>query len=496
MSNVEQKQISWFDYYMLCKDYYNTFGNLNIPYKYKVKSVNLGFWLYRQRKKYKEKKLDKDSIIKLEKLNIVWDFFEDTWGTMYQYAKEYYKINGDLLIPTHYIVDNKDLGGWISTQRKGYYHLGRHALSEERKKMLEEINMIWDVKLANWLKYYQEARKFYDKFNHLYIPVKYKVNDLCLGKWLSVQRYNYRKAIKENTLSMMQEKVELLENIGMDWSINKQKNTSFGEQILYYYLSQCFSDIENRYNELGFEIDVYIPSLKLGIEYDGYIGHTNKEKDIKKIEKCQENGVVLLNIRENRCPMLEKGNICIIDSTIEGYEKGLLYILAYINNNFGLELCLDINIARDSQDIMDMYLMVINYNWEKYYEEAKKYYKNNGNLLIPCRYSVNGLNLGYWIRRQRQGYKLKYGNRLNRIQIERLEDIGMVWDVKESFWDSNFKLIEKVIKETKLNITSDLKYEGVKIGYWWYEQQKKLEKNLLSKDKENRVRGLNKCLKS
>lgn len=496
MNSLKQKNIAWNDYYILCEKYYKDFGNLNIPYKYKVNSINLGLWLYRQRKKYKEKKLSKECIEKLENLNIVWDFFEDTWNTMYQNAKDYYKTNGDLLIPTHYIVDDKDLGGWISTQRKGYYNLGKHALSEERKNLLEEIDMIWDVKLANWLKYYQEAKKFYNKFNHLYIPIRYKVNDLCLGKWLSVQRYNYRKAIKENTLSMMQEKVELLENIGMDWSINKQKNTSFGEQILYYYLSQCFSDIENRYNELGFEIDVYIPSLKLGIEYDGYIGHINKEKDMRKIEKCKENNIILLNIRENKCPKLEKGNICIIDTTIDGYKKGLLYILSYINKSFGLELYLDIDIVRDSKDIMDMYLMVINYNWEKYYEEAKRYYKCNGNLLIPCRYSVNGLNLGYWIRRQRQGYKLKHGNRLNRIQIKRLEDIGMVWDVKEFLWESNFKIVEEVIKKAKLNITSDLEYDGLKIGYWWYEQQKKFEKNLLSEVKRKKIRGLVECLQS
>ena len=66
----------------------------------------------------------------------------------------------------------------------------------------------------------------------------------------------------------------------MIWEDNSNAKTSFNEQAIYYYVRKYFNDCINRYREKGFEIDVYIPSLKLGIEYDGYPWHNDTEKDI------------------------------------------------------------------------------------------------------------------------------------------------------------------------------------------------------------------------
>jgi len=65
----------------------------------------------------------------------------------------------------------------------------------------------------------------------------------------------------------------------------------------------------NRYktNE-NIEIDIYIPSLKIGIEYDGHYYHS-KDKNIKQDEKknniLAQLGVRLIRVRENKCPNIE-----------------------------------------------------------------------------------------------------------------------------------------------------------------------------------------------
>ena len=55
---------------------------------------------------------------------------------------------------------------------------------------------------------------------------------------------------------------------------SKEKQTSYPEQAVYYYMQKIFPDAINRYVDNGKEVDVYIPSLKIGIEYDGMFFHT------------------------------------------------------------------------------------------------------------------------------------------------------------------------------------------------------------------------------
>lgn len=65
--------------------------------------------------------------------------------------------------------------------------------------------------------------------------------------------------------------------------------------------------------------------------------------------------------------------------------------------------------------------------WDSHYSLAKKYYKENGNLLIPVNYISNGFNLGGWIVHQRQKYKC---GKLSDYQIKKLNSIKMVWKVR------------------------------------------------------------------
>ena len=42
------------------------------------------------------------------------------------------------------------------------------------------------------------------------------------------------------------------------------------------------------------EIDIFIPSLKIGIEYDGKNWHKDFNKDLKKDKLCKDNGIDLI----------------------------------------------------------------------------------------------------------------------------------------------------------------------------------------------------------
>lgn len=94
----------------------------------------------------------------------------------------------------------------------------------------------------------------------------------------------------------------------------KGTQTSFPEQVLFYYLKKYFPDAISRYKIIKSEIDIYIPSIKVGIEYDGEYYHNTTEKvtkDEKKNQIIHKAGIKLIRIRESGCyPM--SGDTCII----------------------------------------------------------------------------------------------------------------------------------------------------------------------------------------
>ena len=86
--------------------------------------------------------------------------------------------------------------------------------------------------------------------------------------------------------------------------------SSFAEQAIFFYVSKAFEDAINRYNEHNVEIDIFIPSLMIGIEYDGSRYHKKVEKDIAKNEICCKRGIQLVHIREFDCPTINCDKKC------------------------------------------------------------------------------------------------------------------------------------------------------------------------------------------
>jgi len=81
--------------------------------------------------------------------------------------------------------------------------------------------------------------------------------------------------------------------------------TSFPEQAIYYYVKQVFPDAINRYREIfdnGMELDVFIPSKRVAVEYDGSFYH-KKTRSLKrekiKYNTCRQHQIKLIRICAN-----------------------------------------------------------------------------------------------------------------------------------------------------------------------------------------------------
>lgn len=87
----------------------------------------------------------------------------------------------------------------------------------------------------------------------------------------------------------------------------KRYKTSFPEQSIFHYLSAFLSEtaeVINRYREIDdiSELDIYVPSSKTAIEYDGVYWHSlsKNDQESRKYAACKSHGIKLIRIVE--CP--------------------------------------------------------------------------------------------------------------------------------------------------------------------------------------------------
>ena len=83
---------------------------------------------------------------------------------------------------------------------------------------LDSIGMEWGNRNdAAWERGLEEARKFWEQFGNLQVPVAYvSPEGYALGKWVRRQQYAYRNPEKSNAI-LSPQRVALLDAIGMQW---------------------------------------------------------------------------------------------------------------------------------------------------------------------------------------------------------------------------------------------------------------------------------------
>jgi len=143
----------------------------------------------------------------------------------------------------------------------------------------------------------QIAKEWYQPLNGSVTP--YDVTHGCGKKysWLCPRGHVYSATVLHRT-----------SGAGTKCPIcNSGRQTSFAEQALFYYVKKVFPTAVNSYKEIfakGMELDIFIPDLKIGIEYDGVYWHHKKraalEREQRKYDICKKHGVRLYRVREKK----------------------------------------------------------------------------------------------------------------------------------------------------------------------------------------------------
>ena len=203
----------------------------------------------------------------------------------------------------------------------------------------------------------------------------------------------------------------------------KYNRTSFPEQAIVFYLSMIYSCVENGYTKIfgstNRELDIYIPAIRTGIEYDGKVWHSNKraqKTDAQKYEVCRQNGIRLIRVSEREQFALVPNCDDFIwreDLTDKGLDQVIRRIIALISKQ---EISVDVEMDRGN--IMKQYITVIkNKSIQVKYPVACKewdWQKNKG--ITPEMINASS-NVKYWWRCELgHSYKATPGNKLGKRQ--------------------------------------------------------------------------------
>lgn len=158
---------------------------------------------------------------------------------------------------------------------------------------------------------------------------------------------------------------------------NSERHTSFPEYALMFYLQEYGIEVIHTYNGQGYELDIYIPSKRIAIEFDGYYWHRNKTKqDSEKNSKCRKDEIKLYRIREDLIPLDDSSMDYIIRKDHKDLSKTIELILSEI-----AETIVDVDLERDALAIE---------NLREYAEKDSSILFTNPELANEWNYRKNG----------------------------------------------------------------------------------------------------------
>ena len=217
----------WENGFIEAKNYSEEYGNLSVPKNYRSNTdFPLGIWIQRQRSLYKNKKISDDRIKRLTDVGMNWN--PDNWESRFDLVKQYYKEHGNINISQKEVIQGVWIGKWIVSQKKS---MESGKLTNEQIEMLKTLPMEEVGRKDNrWWSMYEEAKKYYEEFGNLNIPVNYLTsNGKKLSDWIIRQRRNYKLG------KMPLEHKEKLDEIGFIWNLgNTWTNSTHTSAIITY----------------------------------------------------------------------------------------------------------------------------------------------------------------------------------------------------------------------------------------------------------------------
>ena len=465
--------------------YKDEHGDTLVPRRHQTATgCKLGGWVNKQRVAKRTGRLNQEQVDRLEELDFAWDVFSGLWGEAFQELQAYKDEHGDTLVPRrHQTATGYNLGGWVDRQRVAK-RKGR--LNQEQVDRLEELDFAWDVFSGLWGEAFQELQAYKDEHGDTLVPRRHQTaTGYNLGGWVNKQRVAKRKG------RLNQEQVDRLEELGFVWDVFS--GLSWGEafQELQAYkdehgdtLVPCDHQTATGYN-LGRWVDRQRVAKRKG--------RLNQEQ-VDRLEELDFAWDVLSGLwgeafQELQAYKDDHGDTLVPrrHQTATGYNLG-----GWVNKQRVAKRKGRLNQEQvDRLEELDFAWDVFSGLWGEAFQELQAYKDEHGDTLVPRRHqTATGYNLGGWVNKQRVA---KRKGRLNQEQVDRLEELGFVWDVFSGLsWGEAFQELQAYKDEhgDTLVPCDHQTATGYNLGRWVNRQRVAKRKGRLNQEQVDRLEEL------
>ena len=180
----------------------------------------------------------------------------------------------------------------------------------------------------------------------------------------------------------------------------KETKSSFPEQAIFYYIKKIFPDALNGDKHIGMELDIFIPSRMVAIEYDGQNWHRESKKikvDLQKNQICLDNNIELIRVREaglesmNNCTTFVRDN----PDSDSSLDEIIVTLIEYLSPMAKI----DINVTRDTPIILDQFVAKKHDNslLALYPNLAKEWHPQKNGTLSPDKVNKGSKRKIWWM---------------------------------------------------------------------------------------------------
>lgn len=462
-SEIESQLIfSWDKYYELLIKFKEKFGNVEVPTRYIEDETNmaLGQWLSTQRNRYKSSLLSQEKCDRLRAVGVELDrdYFNDRWDEMYEELVEFYNIHSHILVPNS--GKYKVINTWCTTQRADFR---RNKLSKERIEKLRDIHFEFDyskLRFNQLMRLYVEAHS--KGINIDTVETHYK------GKNLYHWVLKARKMYEENELS--DSIVNRLNAIGFQWESRYVSEAERWEILEDWLKSNKIEDLT-----------VYVTHKGYGLGYWYYMMKVKARKNELPDEVMEK---------------LKSVGFSYVKYVDASWEKAIEMYRRYLDE----EKLSDKEIAGvkdwiikqrrrwklgklSSEKVAELEKMGFDFSgvevktWEESYEIMREYKEEFGHCDVVKGTEYRDYNLHSWVIYQRKMFKK---GKLVEEQIERLNEIGFIWDKLVYDWMIAYDILKEYYEEYgHSNPLRGQLYRDFSIGDWVRSQRVRLKNNRL-----------------